>query len=214
MAQTLTESTLLACLGGVLGVFVATWGIRFLSLLLASGRENFILHADLNWRVLGGTAALSLLTGVMFGLAPGLQSARVDGGAALKQMRSNEERWRIRFGLSQILVVSQIALSLLMLIAAGLFVRTLVNLQSVELGFNRENVLLFELNARQAGHKEPEISAFYGDLQKRFSAVPGVRSASLSHESLIDAGTGFPIRVHGAPEDEANRILFIGPEFF
>ena len=72
-----------------------------------------------------------------------------------------------------------------MLVAAGLFVRTLSNLQSIELGFNRENVLLFQLNARKAGHKDPEIAAFYGDLRKRFSEIPGVRSASLSEDSLV-----------------------------
>jgi predicted permease len=212
--QLLTESVLLAFLGGSLGILVAVWGIRFLTLLLVNGDTHFVLHPDLNWHVLCVTAALSLLTGVLFGLAPALQSTRVDVLPALKQVRASESRSRIRLGLSHVLVVSQIGLSLLMLAAAGLFVRTLVNLKSVELGFNRENVLLFELNARQAGHKDPEISTFYGDLQNKFSAVPGVLSASLSHEPLIDAGTGFPISVHGAPEDEANRILFIGPEFF
>ncbi len=82
-------------------------------------------------------------------------------------------------------MVWQIAISLLMLVAAGLFVRTLSNLQSIELGFNRENVLLFQLDARKAGHKDPEIAAFYGDLRRRFSAIPGVRNASLSEGSLI-----------------------------
>ena len=199
--QLLTESVLLASLGGVLGVLFAIWGIRFLTLLLANGQANFTLHAELNWHVLGAAAALSLLTGVLFGLAPALQSTRVDVMPALKETRAGQpgarQFWRVN--LSHVLVVSQIAISLLMLVAAGLFVRTLSNLQSVELGFNRENVLLFQLNARQAGHRDPEIAAFYGDLRKRFSAIPGVRSASLSHSSLIGAGTGLPISVAGAP---------------
>jgi macrolide transport system ATP-binding/permease protein len=80
--------------------------------------------------------------------------------------------------LSQVLVVSQFVFSLLMLVAAGLFVRTLGNLQSIQMGFNRENVLLFELNARQAGHRDPEIVAFYENLRKRFAAIPGVRNAT------------------------------------
>jgi macrolide transport system ATP-binding/permease protein len=219
--QLLTESVLLASLGGVLGVLFAIWGIRFLTLLLANGRADFTLHANLNWHVLGATAALSLLTGVLFGLAPALQATRVDVVPALKQLRTTEARTRVPVRLNQVLVVFQIALSLLLLVAAGLFVRTLVNLQSVELGFNRENVLLFRLNARQAGHQDPEIIAFYTELQRRFSLIPGVRNATLSNSSLIHAGLGFPISVHGASPrvrgaqpDEATRILTVGPEFF
>jgi macrolide transport system ATP-binding/permease protein len=159
-------------LGGVLGIALAVWGIRFLSLLLANGQANFTLHAELNWRVLGAAAALSLLTGVLFGLAPALQSTRVDVVVALKEARVGRDGGRHFMwgaGISRALVAGQIALSLLMLVAAGLFVRTLSNLQSVELGFNRENLLLFELDARKAGHQDPEISAFYGDLRERSS---------------------------------------------
>jgi predicted permease len=211
--QLLTESVLLAFLGGILGVFISVWGIRFLTMLLANGQTDFTLHANLNWHVLSVTAALSFLTGILFGLAPALQSTRVDVVPALKKLRSTDARSRMRFSLSHALVVSQIALSLLMLVAAGLFVKTLKKLQSVEVGFNRENVLLFELDARKAGHKDPEISLFYDDLQKRFSAVPGVRNVSLSQASLITAGTGYKITVNGAPPDPATRILFIGHDF-
>jgi predicted permease len=105
------------------------------------------------------------------------------------------------------------ALSLLILVAAGLFVRTLANLQSVELGFNRENLLLFELNARQAGHRAPEIASFYSDLQNQFGKVPGVLNVSLSHRSMIHAGTGLPISVSGI-ETNGTRLLFVGPGFF
>ncbi|PYT32319.1 MAG: multidrug ABC transporter substrate-binding protein, partial [Acidobacteria bacterium] len=118
-----------------------------------------------------------------------------------------------RISLSHVLVVGQIAISLVMLVAAGLFVRTLSNLQSIDLGFNRQNVLLFRLDARKAGHKDPEIATFYADLRERFSAIPGVRSVSLSDDSLIEAGTGRPIGVSGAPPNDANRILFVGPAF-
>ena len=153
--QLLTESVMLASFGGILGVFIAVWGIRFLTVMLANGQTDFTLHANLNWHVLSVTAALALLTGILFGLAPALQSTRVDVVPALRKLRSTDARSRMRFSLSHALVVSQIALSLLMLVAAGLFVRTLKNLQSVEVGFNRENVLLFELDARKAGHKDP-----------------------------------------------------------
>ena len=96
--------------------------------------------------------------------------------------------------LSQALVVTQIGISLLMLVAAGLFVRTLSNLQSIQLGFNREDVLLFRMNARQAGHRDPEIVTFYSDLQKRFGAIPGVRERDCFRFPLLGArhvgGTG------------------------
>src|SRR5207248_7860169 len=88
--QLLTESVLLAMLGGMLGVAFAIWGIRFLTLLLANGRENFTLRAELNWHVLAVVAALSLLTGVVFGLAPALQSTRIDFTPALKESRAGE----------------------------------------------------------------------------------------------------------------------------
>ena len=171
----------------------AIWGIRFLTLLLANGRANFTLHAELNWHVLGAAAALSLLTGILFGLAPALEATRVDVMPALKETRAGQPQARAcsfrRVSLSRLLVVGQIAISLLMLVAAGLFVRTLSNLQSIELGFNRENVLLFQLDARKAGHKDPEIAAFYGDLRKRFSAIPGrAQRESRSEDSLIEAG--------------------------
>ena len=116
--------------------------------------------------------------------------------------------------LTQVLVVAQIAISLLLLVAAGLFVRTLSNLQSIPLGFNRENVLLFELNAPQAGYPESRVAAFYADLRQRLSEVPGVRDATLSHASLIRAGRSHPITVDGRPTDRSTRILYTGPRFF
>ena len=147
MRQLLTESVLLAVMGSMLGLAFAQLGTRWLTLLVANGRESFQLTVDLNWRVLVVTAGLALVTGVLFGLAPALRSSRVDLSAALKQTRAGESRKRIggwlRVSLSQLLVVNQIAVSLLLLVAAGLFARTLGKLNSVELGFNREHLLLF-----------------------------------------------------------------------
>ncbi len=215
--QMLTESVLLASLGGVLGVLFAIWGMRFLTLLLANGRANFTLHAELNWHVLAAAAAFSVLTGLVFGLAPALESTRVDVVAALKETRAGRPgalpSFR-RVSLRHVLMVGQIAISLVILVAAGLFVRTLSNLESIELGFNRENVLLFHVDARKAGHKDPEIAAFYADLRKRFSAIPGVRSATISDRSILAGETGLPVGVSGAPPNDANRILIVGPAFF
>jgi predicted permease len=218
--QLLTESVLLASIGGAVGVFVAMWGIRFLTFLLANGSEDFTLRPGLNWPVLGAASALALLTGILFGLAPALQSTRVDVIPALKDARAGQPGSRFGFGrisLSRALVVTQIGLSLLMLVAAGLFVRTLSNLQSIQLGFNREDLLLFKMNARQAGHKDPEIITFYSELQKRFAAIPGVRSASATHHPMIGQGTwsGDAAPVGKQPKPGfSTHILMTAPDFF
>jgi macrolide transport system ATP-binding/permease protein len=217
--QLLTESVCLGFAGGAAGIGLALWGVRFLTALLANGNENFTLRAGLNWHVLAVTFALSVLCGTVFGLAPAIQSTRPDVIPALKEGLTGGMGWRPsrgfrRVGVSQALVVSQIAISLLMLVAAGLFVRTLSNLQSIPLGFNRENVLLFQLNARQAGHRDPEILAFYEELRKRFAAIPGVRNATLSHASLLGAGRGLDVLISGKPAAPATRILHTGPGFF
>src|SRR5207245_770186 len=116
-----------------------------------------------------------------------------------------------------VLVVPQIAVSVLIRVAAGLFVRTLNKLHSVQLGYARENILLFSVNARQAGHRDPEIATFYADLRKRFESIPGVSSATLSQSSIISAGrVGQAIRgamkigavtIHGA------GVMAAGPRF-
>lgn len=214
--QLLTESVLLASLGGALGVGMAVWGIRLLTVLLANGRPDFkLVHPDLNWHVLGLAAALSVLTGVLFGLAPALQSTRVDVAPALKEIGAVEWHARSRLSLSHVLVVSQVGLSLLMLIAAGLFIKTLKNLQAIEVGINRENLLLFTINASQVGYKGAEIVAFYDGLQKRFGSLPGVRSASLAHTGLVaDGDSSTCTSLPGKPDDEVTRYLNVGPAFF
>src|SRR5881398_646594 len=211
--QLLTESLMLASLGGALGVLFAIWGVRSLTFLLSNGQQNFTLHAELNWNVLGVTAALSVVCGLLFGLAPAIQSTGSDVMPALKNGRGGGPRRRGQ----HVLVVGQIAISFLILVAAGLFVRTLDKLHSVQLGYARENILLFSLNARQAGHRDPEIATFYADLRKRFESIPGVSSATLSNSSIISAGqAGGAYR--GAIETGADTIhgasvLAAGPRF-
>ena len=211
--QLLTESVLLASLGGALGVLFAIWGVRSLTLLLSHGQENFTLHAELNWKVLAVTAALSVVCGLLFGLVPAIQSTRPDVMPALKNGRGGGPRHRAQ----HVLVVAQIAISFVILFAAGLFVRTLDKLHSVQLGYARENILLFSLNARQAGHRDPEIATFYADLRKRFESIPGVSSATLSQSSIINAArTGQaikgPMKI-GAMNLDGARVLAAGPRF-
>ena len=227
--QLLTES-LLAGMGGVAGILLAIWGVRALRALLASGRDGFPLPVDLNWEVLAATLLLTLITGMLFGLAPALEAARLDVLPALKESRLGEQRSRGRLGisLSHLLVVAQIAFSLLLLVAAGLFVRTLGNLRAIDLGFGRNNLLVFSLDARQAGHTDPEILGFYGSLEERFAAIPGVRGAAMANSPLVGSGAwGWAIVPLGKPRpetaptghgsgfaDSATHVLAVGPGFF
>ncbi len=218
--QLLTESVLLASLGGLLGLVFASWGIRALTLLIGNGRENFTLHATLNWNVLVVTVALSFVTGILFGLAPALQSTRVDLNPGLRQTRAGEHRrasgaW-LRISPSQLLVVSQIAISLLLLVGAGLFVRTLTNLSSIALGFNSERVLLFTVNAAQAGYGNEELVRFYEGLQTRLRTISGVRNVSSSDFALV-SGTvsSTSVRVPGQSDrNPGASFLRVGPAFF
>jgi predicted permease len=211
--QLLTESVLLASLGGAFGVLFAIWGARALTLLLSNGRENFTLRAELNWNVLCATAALTVVCGLLFGLVPAIQSTRPDVMPALKNGRGGGPRRRAQ----QVLVVAQIAGSFLILVTAGLFVRTLGKLHSVQLGYARDNILLFSLDARQAGHRDSEIVTFYADLRKRFESIPGVTSATLSQSSIISApraGQAIkgPMKIGPISLDGA-RAMSVGPRF-
>jgi predicted permease len=216
--QLLTESVLLASIGGAAGILLGFWGIRLLTMLLANGQENFTLRAELNWHVLAVTLAISVVSGTLFGLAPAIQSTRVDLIPALKESRTADPqghggRRLFGVGLSHLLVVGQIAMSLLLLVAAGLFARTMANLESVNLGFNRENLLLFTIDARKAGHKDPEIASFYEELRRQITAIPGVRAATMAHSSLIHAGRQLSIFV-GATQTSGTRVMNAGPAFF
>jgi predicted permease len=211
--QLLTESVMLASLGGAFGVLVAIWGARSLAFLLSSGQERFPLHAELNWSVLGVTAALSVVCGLLFGLAPAIQSTRPDVMPALKNGRGGGPRRRAQ----DVLVVAQIAASFLILVAAGLFVQTLNKLHSIQLGYARENILLFTLNARQAGYRNAEMATLYANLRKRFESVPGVSSATLAHASIINAeraGTTYRgTMTTGAVTIQGAAVLVAGSRF-
>jgi len=211
--QLLTESVMLASLGGAAGVVFATWGMRSLTFLFSTGQQNFTANPELNWNVLGVTAALSAVCGLLFGLVPAIQSTRPDVVSALKNRRGGRGRQRTQ----HVLVVGQIAMSFLILVAAGLFVQTLSKLHSVELGYARENILLFSLNARQAGRQDPAITTFYTDLRERFESIPGVSSATFSNASLISAGQAGgayrgTMRI-GAVTLEGASVLAAGPRF-
>ncbi len=220
--QLLTESVLLAILGGVLGLFVTGFGIRFLTWLLANGSENFTLRARIDIRILLFAVAVSVITGLVFGLAPAIQATKVDVAPVLKESRVAEarrRRWGLPFGLSHVLVAGQIALSLLLVIAAGLFVTTLNKLHSISIGFNKEKLLLFTLDATQAGYDQAGGARFYESLRKRFANTPGVRAATMTDMPLVAGSSnsdsfslpGVPAQREGGP---STSVTIVGPSFF
>jgi len=182
--QLLTESVLLGALGGAVGVLFALWGKS--ALVALSDRHTGFLPADadpsLNLRVLAFTIGVSLLTGILFGLAPAWRATSVDLATSLKQSKRHTGAVS---RLSKGLVVAQVALSLLLLIGAGLFIRTMYNLQRVNVGFNQDNLLLFTLQPRQGGYKDERLVQFYNQLFERLDNMPGVRSATFGRIPLI-----------------------------
>ena len=217
--QMLTESVLLSLTGGALGLLVGFAGIRFITWVLANGKTDFTLHAALNWSVLGFSFALAMIAGLLFGLAPAIQATRVDFTPALKESRSqgatrSSHRFRPRLG--HVLIVAQIAVSLLLVIGAGLFVRTLANLHSIDVGFNRENILLVSINGRQAGYRDAALARFNLGLLDKFREIPGVRAATASSVPLVaryvnDTDAFVPGRT--PPPDSDTDILNVDPAF-
>src|SRR6266540_3052635 len=218
--QLLTESLLLAGLGGALGLALAWWGIRFLLALMASGRNPVSLNVTLDARALIFTAAVSVLACILFGLAPAWRATAVDLTPALKD-NSRSAEGGARLGLGKSFVVMQVALSLSLLIIAGLFVRSLGKLYTLDAGFKKENVLLISTDPRMIGYQGKQVSALYQRLLERFKTIPGVRSASLGWAGLLsenwikNLGT---LHVQGrpAPPGAPNRpqIVGVGLEYF
>jgi predicted permease len=215
--QLLTESLLLALIGGALGLFSAYWGKDALLALRAWGRGGMALDLNLDLRALAFTAAMSVLTGILFGLAPALRATRVDLTTELKDGAGRTASARSR--LAKGLVVAQVSLSLLLLIGAGLFVRTLRNLAQIDLGFNRENLLIFRVNPGASGYKGERLTNLYQQMLERIGALPGVRSATLLQNTLLGSGVGGGSIYAQGYDSQPNEKLIadtqhVAPNFF
>jgi len=217
--QLLTESVLLALLGGGVGLFFAYWCAQFLLSFIPPRGAPLTLQFDPDARILGFTAAVSLLTGVLFGLAPAWRATRVRLNASLKDKTQNLVGGQTRLGLGKLLIVSQIALSLLLLVGAGLFVRSLQKLRQVETGFNNwDYILLFSIDCYGTAYKGPKLSALHQELLEKMNALPGVRSASLSTATPIRGGVDATrIFISGAAprsDNEEIKLSVISPRYF
>ena len=209
--QLLTESVLLSAIGGALGVLFALWIKDGLLAVNDWGPKS--LEPKLDWRVLGFTMALSLLTGIVFGLAPAWKATKVDLTPTLKDSGRGSSAVS-RSLLSRGLVVTQVALSLLLLVGAGLFVQTLLNLQRVEPGFNTQNLLLFDIRPGLIGYKDEKLTQLYERATERLEAVPGVKAVTFSRTPLLarsSSSRGMWLRdALNVPPDSEGRIKETG----
>jgi predicted permease len=220
--QLLTESLLLSALGGLLGIFFALWAGPAL-LKLAGGTSAIGLDIAPDFQVLAFTAAMALLTGVLFGLAPAWRATRIDLAPVLKESSRSVVGTGAKAGrwpLGKILVVSQFALSLLLLMGAGLFVRSLRNLEHLDLGYARDSLALVRLDPVAAGYQgERLLQTFPLQIVERLKALPGVTAVTYS-ENGIFSGTesDTSVRIEGfkaAPDDTVNVAYDrVGPEYF
>ncbi|HEY3628983.1 MAG TPA: ABC transporter permease, partial [Terracidiphilus sp.] len=212
--QLLTESVLLAMLGGALGLLFAWWGGDLLFAL--SGREHAPIPPDS--RTLAFTAAMAAVTGILFGLAPAFRATRVDLIHVLKENARSFAVRRGRLQLGKALIVGQMVLSLLLLIGAGLFLRTVSKLHQVDLGYERDHVLVPWVLPTLVGYEGPKELQLYQNLFDRLNALPGVRSASLSRMSLLFGYWGRRVSVPGSTPvaREKTEVAFnaIAPRFF
>lgn len=217
--QLLVESILLTAVGGLLGILLASWGISSLLQLLASGPNPVKLSITPDVRMIVYTAAILGLTVLLFGLIPALKATRVEVLPALKENSPGAIGSKSRIGGGRILVVIQVAISLLLLIGAGLFVRTLRNIKSVELGFRPEEVLLATADATLVGYKGRRAVNLYHEIEERVRRLNGVRSATASAFSPIGQVRGIamvnmPGHVPRPGEEPIVSVNRVGADYF
>jgi predicted permease len=213
--QLLTESLFLAFTGGALGLLIAHWGTAVLLKLSKSSQ----LEVALDVRVFLFTAAVCFLTGILFGLIPALRSRGVAVALTLKAGAQSGGNSHGGWNWGKALVTAQVALSLLVLFAAGLLVRSLQNIRNVDLGYNREHILTVQTDPVAAGYNKQQVIAFGNELIAKFSGIPGVRQATYSKNGLFSGSeSSNTIKVEGyiSARDADNDAAYdqVGPNYF
>ena len=213
--QLLTESVVIGLAGGVLGLVVAVWGTRAIASLVPKGFTTSVYdlnNVPLDWRVFLFTFALSVLTGIVFGLAPALTASKVD---LINALRNSRPFGFMGFGLRSFrgwLVVVELALAVVLLLGAGLLVRSFNKLMAVDLGFDRENVLTFRVSLPRSKYSKPaQTEGFYKDLLQRVNALPGVQSSgTINHSPLQGHGLIAFAGIEGHPPLDRKKDPPIG----
>jgi len=220
--QLLTESVILALIGGALGVLIAYWGVELIRVTNPGEAARYVAGWDqmgINPSVLGFTVVLSLVSGLLFGLAPAWQVSKPDLNNALKESgrRTTGGSHRVRSSL----MVTEVALSLMLLVCAGLLVRSFLSLLKTNPGFNSENLMTMSLNLPAAKYKEaPQRIAFFADLVQRVKALPGVESAAVvNYLPLGGANSSDSFLIEGVPEPQPGqefdgRYRVCSPDYF
>lgn len=218
--QLLTESVLLSVLGGVLGWGLAYWGTSFIRASFPPVPYPIVLDFSPDAYVLKWTLAVSLLTGMIFGLAPAVLASRADLVAVIKGV-AGQSRSHRRWNLRSVLVVTQVTISIIVLICAGLFIRSLRKALETDIGFRTENLVTMMINPRLLGYDQKAIWQFFPELLRRIETQPGVRTAALADDLLLtlnDFSRG-PIVREGEPDPPPNQGVisscsYVSPKYF
>ena len=217
MRQLLTESLMLAIVGGGLGVAFAAVANRVLLAMLPHGQQAIPLDVSLNMQLLGFTFAVTVCTAVLFGTLPSLRATRLELTGALKS-GSGAAPAAARTPLAKILVTSQVALSLVLMVGACLFLRTLVNLSHAGMGFNKDHLLRMDIDSTLTGYKDddPRLKALFKQIEARVNALPGVEAASFSAFTFNEGSWNGTIFVPGMPVDRHLNVPHnvIGDAYF
>ena len=204
--QFLTESLLLSGVGGVLGALVGYWSKRLLP---------FGQNVEMDWIVLAFVAGISIATGVTFGILPALRATAIDLAGTMKD--TSRSVTGSRGWLSRGLLIVQVAISLMLLVGAGLFLRTLHNLRSVDVGFNPHNLVMFRISPQANRYEPARITQLMQNMQRTIEALPGVRSVALSRNALLAGSTSITgMYKQGQTDTKANDVylMTVSPGFF
>jgi predicted permease len=215
--QLLTESLVLALAGGMLGVALASVANRVLLRMVSGGLDPIPLDVSIDSRLLLFTVAVTIATAVIFGTVPAFRATRLQLTDALKAGRS-PQGFGAKNPLAKALVISQVALSLVLMVGAGLFLRSLVNLNNVEAGFNKENVLRLDIDSSSAGYKggEPREVALDQQIEERVNALPNVKAASFSAFTFHEGSWSSDVALPGMKMNEDLNVIHnvVGVRYF
>jgi predicted permease len=184
VGQLLVESLLLASIGGALGLVIASWTTRFLLSFMPTSETPHVITGAMDWRVLGFNFALSLTTGLLFGLVPALRSTKPNLAPVLKDQAGSVAGGGV--GFRKTLVVAQVTISILLLVSAGLFIRTLRNLRLLDLGLKAESLIAFNISPGLSGYTPERIPPFYKSIVERMRAQPGVQEVGFASVGLLE----------------------------
>jgi predicted permease len=208
--QLLTESVLLAGLGAILGVAMARWGNKLLVGILSRGQSPVVLDLGVDARVLTFTVAVAVATGVLFGLAPAWRATRIDPQHALKANGRGIAEGQSRFTIGKVLVIGQIALSLVLVVGAGLLLGSFRKLVTLDPGFRRDGILVVGVNMSNAGYGKEAYRGVQNELLARFRALPGVEAAASAEITPISGSSwNDEIKVDGfVPKSDDDKLVY------